>query len=83
MFALFCFDHRDHRGHRGKIGKLGVLRALCGEFLSGATKSAKVVSSVDRERRVQKFSRLCTLMRQQKLRTHINKLGVDALDRIC
>jgi hypothetical protein len=58
MFALFCFDHRDHRGHRGKIGKLCVLRALCGEFLSGATKYAKVVSSVDRERRLQKYSRL-------------------------
>jgi hypothetical protein len=39
-------NHRDHRGHRGKIGKLCVLRALCGEFLSGATKSAKVVSNI-------------------------------------
>jgi hypothetical protein len=39
-------NHRDHGGHRGKIGKLCVLRVLCGEFLSGATKSAKVVDVV-------------------------------------
>jgi hypothetical protein len=41
---FFVLNHRDHRGHRGKIGKLCVLRALCGEFLSVATKSAKVVN---------------------------------------
>jgi hypothetical protein len=39
-------NHRDHRGHGGKIGKLCVLRALCGEFLSGAIKSAKVVKEI-------------------------------------
>jgi hypothetical protein len=37
---FFVLNHREHRGHRGKIGKLWV---LCGEILSGATKSAKVV----------------------------------------
>jgi hypothetical protein len=40
----FVLNHRDDRGHRGRIGKLCVLRALCGEFLSGATKSEKVVT---------------------------------------
>jgi hypothetical protein len=33
----------NHRDHRGEIGKLYVLRVLCGEFLSGATKSAKAL----------------------------------------
>jgi hypothetical protein len=49
MFALFFLNHRDHRGHRGKIGKLCVLRVLCGEFLSGATKSVKVVIQFSRQ----------------------------------
>jgi hypothetical protein len=40
---FFHFLVLKHRGHRGEIGKLYVLRVLCGEFLSGATKSAKAL----------------------------------------
>jgi hypothetical protein len=43
MSALFCFKPQRSQRARRKIGKLCVLRVLCGEFFSGAIKSAKVV----------------------------------------